>query len=576
MIDISSVSASESTAKMSNHYTRWFAAGLIVFFLLLYIFPIGVRPLTIPDETRYAEIPREMLSTGDWVVPRYNGLRYFEKPPLGYWLNAASIAVFGNNAFAVRLPGALAAGLTALLIFAFANRSFGNRQIGFYAALIYLSFLAVYAVASVAVLDGFLALFLTGGILGFYLAAQSTSTREALLYWVGSGICLGMAFLAKGFLALAIPVIVMAPWMLWQGRWRTLFTNGWLVVLVALLVALPWSLLVHGRESDFWHYFFWVEHVQRFSAEDAQHKAPFYYYLMLLPALAFPWLTLAPAAWFGLKGRDRPTEESGLFRFLWIWMLVPFIFFSISSGKLATYILPCFAPFAIITAVGLYRYSQQPATRAFNVGMLMNLGLVALLLIALVVVQSFGVSRRPAYAVDEQFSYGIVVVSFIVVLVLGLLSYRSKQLSIRLGAIALGILPLMFIGHLALPDQVLKRKSPVILLQQHIEKIPADAIVIADSYVIGEVAWGLRRQDIYLTSPGEFSYGLEYPDAAHRLLDAASFNELMQQNRRERVIVMVCSEGCDKRLLKETPPDVEKYSYGIFDLLIFPRLENGS
>jgi len=576
MTDYSSVSPDESSARMDNRYARWLAAGLIVFFVLLYIFPLGVRPLTIPDETRYAEIPREMLSTGDWVVPRYNGLRYFEKPPLGYWLNAVSIAVFGENAFAVRLPGALAAGLTALLIFAFTNRSFGNRQIGFYAALIYLSFLVVYAVASIAVLDGFLALFLTGGILTFYLAAQSARTREALLYWVGSGICLGMAFLAKGFLALAIPVIVMAPWMLWQGRWRTLFTYGWLVVFVALLVALPWSLLVHGRESDFWHYFFWVEHVQRFSAENAQHKEPFYYYLMLLPGLAFPWLTMAFAAWFGFKGRDRQIEEDGLFRFLWIWMLAPFIFFSISSGKLATYILPCFAPFAVLTAVGLYRYSQQQTTRAFNVGMLINFGLVALLFIALVAVQSFGVGHRPAYDVHEQFSYGIVILSFIAVLVLGFLSYRSKHLEIRLSGIALCILPLMVIGHLALPDQVLKRKSPVILLQQHMEKIPGDAIVIADAYVIGEVAWGLQREDIYLTSRGEFRYGLEYPDSSHRLLNAASFNELLQQNRRERVVVMVCSEGCDKRLLKETPPDVEQYSYGIFDLLIFPKLENGS
>ncbi|WP_455220395.1 phospholipid carrier-dependent glycosyltransferase [Kaarinaea lacus] len=576
MTDHSSMSSAESsTARMDDRSARWFAIGLIAFFILLFIFPLGVRPLTIPDETRYAEIPREMLSTGDWVVPRYNGLRYFEKPPLGYWLNAVSIAVFGDNAFAVRLPGALSAGLTALLIFAFASRSLGNRQIALYATLIYLSFLAVYAVASIAVLDGFLTFFLTGGILAFYLAAQATRTREALLYWTASGVCLGLAFLAKGFLALAIPVIVMAPWMLWQGRWRTLFSYGWLVVLVALLVALPWSILVHGRESDFWHYFFWIEHVQRFSAEDAQHKEPFYYYLMLLPGLAFPWLTMAPAAWFGLRGRDIHAEEKALFRFLWIWLLAPFLFFSVSSGKLATYILPCFPPFAILTAIGLYSYSQYHKTRAFNIGMMVNLGLIALVFIVLVAVQSFGLGRA-AYAEDEWFSYVIVILSFIAVLIVGYLSYQSKQVEIRIGGIALSILPLMFVGHLALPDQVLKRKSPVVLLQQHIEKIPADAVVIADSYVIGEVAWGLKRQDIYLTSPGEFRYGLVYPDAAHRLLNATSFNELLQQNRKNRVIAMICSEGCDKRLLKETPPDVEKYNYGIFDLLIFPKLNNGS
>ncbi|WP_455207487.1 phospholipid carrier-dependent glycosyltransferase [Kaarinaea lacus] len=559
-----------STAQVHDRSARWFAAGVIAFFVLLYILPLGVRPLTIPDESRYAEIPREILSTGDWVVPRYNGLRYFEKPPMGYWLNAVSLAVFGENAFAARLPGALSAGFTALLIFLFASRSLGSRQIALYATLVYISFLAVYAVGTISVLDNFLALFLTGGILAFYLAEQATQKKQALLLWIASGISLGLAFLAKGFLALAIPVIVMAPWMLWQGKWRALFSYGWLVVLVALLVALPWALLVHNRESDFWHYFFWVEHVQRFSAEDAQHKAPFYYYLTILPAVAFPWFTLIPAAFSGLKDRVRQVNDTPLFRFLWIWLLAPFLFFSVSSGKLATYILPCFPPLAILIAVGLHRYLQRPYQRLFNAGVLINLGIMALVFVALAVVQNFGVGRA-AYAEDELISYVMVMLSLIAVLVVGLLRFKSKQAEIYIASIALCILPLMFIGHLGFPEQVLKRKSPELLIQQHVEQIPADAIVIADSYVIGAVAWTLKRQDIYLTSPGEFSYGLEYPDAAHRLLNFASFTELLQQNRKVRKIVMICSEGCDKRLLKETPPDVEKYSYGIFDLLIFPK-----
>ncbi len=91
-------------------------------FLVLYVLPLGVRPLVIPDEARYAEIPREMLASGDWIVPRLNGLRYFEKPPLGYWLNAAAIWLFGENAFAIRFPSAVAAGLTAVLLFVWARR----------------------------------------------------------------------------------------------------------------------------------------------------------------------------------------------------------------------------------------------------------------------------------------------------------------------------------------------------------------------------------------------------------------------------------------------------------------------
>ena len=89
---------------------------IICLFLLIYVLPLGSRPMVVPDESRYSEIPREMVASGDWVVPRLNGLRYFEKPVLGYWLVAASIKLFGENAFATRLPSALAAGLSALLV----------------------------------------------------------------------------------------------------------------------------------------------------------------------------------------------------------------------------------------------------------------------------------------------------------------------------------------------------------------------------------------------------------------------------------------------------------------------------
>lgn len=90
---------------------------LSLFFLIAYILPLGARDLLVPDETRYAEIPREMIVGGDWVVPHLNGLRYFEKPPLGYWVHAGSILLFGENNFAVRLPSAMAVGLSALLIY---------------------------------------------------------------------------------------------------------------------------------------------------------------------------------------------------------------------------------------------------------------------------------------------------------------------------------------------------------------------------------------------------------------------------------------------------------------------------
>ena len=268
--------------------------GVIVFYILVYLLPLDLRPLTIPDETRYAEIPYEMLISGDWVTPRLNGLRYFEKPPLGYWLNAISISALGQNNFAVRLATALAAGGTAWLLYLFSLKFFANRRTAILTSFVYLTFLVVFLVGTHATLDTLFTLFLTAGIMGYVLATLEQESSRARLYWLGCGVSLGCAFLTKGFIAFAVPVVVLVPWLIWQRQWRALLVKGWVVVIIAVAVVLPWAILVHFREADFWHYFFWVEHIQRFTADNAQHKEPFYYFMLWFPVMVFPWLALLP------------------------------------------------------------------------------------------------------------------------------------------------------------------------------------------------------------------------------------------------------------------------------------------
>ncbi len=566
------ISTATPTADRSS---RWLAAAIIILYLLLYLLPLGVRPLLIPDETRYAEIPREILSRGDWVVPHYDGLRYFEKPPLGYWLNAGSIAILGENTFAARLPSALAAGLTTLLVFLFARSSLRSQRLALYAALIHLSFFEVYLVGTFSVLDNFLSLFLSTGIVSFYMAARAAPGRRALLYWIISGLSLGLAFLTKGFLALAIPVIVLVPWMLWQRKWRSLFSYGWLAVLIAALVAMPWAILIHARESDFWHYFFWVEHIHRFSSSHAQHKAPFYYFLVALPLLAFPWLSFAPAAISGLKEKSHNSDQTALFRFLWLWLLLPIGFFSASNGKLATYILPCFPPMAVLMAAGLQQYLRRPSIRLFNMGLLLNFIFFAIALITLVVIQSV-YTRYAIYHSDEWCSYLAVMLSLIAVLIAGVIAFKSKHTHTIIMSIALSFVPLLLIAHLAFPDRASAHKSPGVLIQQHSAQIPANAIVIADSYVIGAVSWTLHRNDIYLISPGELEYGLQYPDAKHRLLRPDDLSALLLKNQYTHPVAMVCSDGCADGMVPQLPADAVRYSYGIFDLWLIPALNDTS
>ncbi len=156
--------------------------ALFAIFLFIYIAGLGSRPMTIPDEARYGEIPREMLSSDDWVVPHLNGLMYFEKPVFGYWVNALSIHVFGRNPFALRLPSDLSVLLSALMIFLLVRGELPGRPESFLAAAIFLTSPLVLTIGQIALLDSLLSMLITGAMVCFFLAhSAQTPTRKNFL-----------------------------------------------------------------------------------------------------------------------------------------------------------------------------------------------------------------------------------------------------------------------------------------------------------------------------------------------------------------------------------------------------------
>ncbi|MCJ7810568.1 MAG: phospholipid carrier-dependent glycosyltransferase, partial [Desulfobulbaceae bacterium] len=151
--------------------------ALFVLFVLSYILPLGYRPLAIPDEARYGEIPREMLASGDWVVPHLNGLKYFEKPVFGYWANAVSIVVFGENAFALRLTSALSVMISALMIFLLVRRFSPRAPASALAPAIFLTCPLVLAIGHITILDSLLSMLLTGALVCFFFAHMAENMR---------------------------------------------------------------------------------------------------------------------------------------------------------------------------------------------------------------------------------------------------------------------------------------------------------------------------------------------------------------------------------------------------------------
>lgn len=521
-----------------------YALLLLCFFLFAYIIPLGLPDLLEPDETRYAEIPREMIAGGDWIVPHLNGLRYFEKPALGYWVHAGSILLFGKNNFAVRLPSAMSVGVSALLIFLLVNNTSRNREEGHgfsatLAALVYLSSLEVFAVGNVAVLDSLLSLFLAATIIFFYFASEAQpGSRRETGYLLLSGMACGLAFLTKGFPAFAVPALALGPYLVWQRRYSDLLRMSWLPIVTAVVVALPWGILIHLREPDFWQFFIWNEHIRRFMADNAQHKESFWFFFMAAPGMFFPWAFLAPAAVPGIKDRlNEQTPRGRLIRLSICWLVLPFFFFSFSNGKLLTYILPCFPPFAVLMAFGLLHVLKKEVRGIlFRGGIVASLTLSALILLAFLYIEFFGYHGVRTYSLPWKTMMAVDGFLFYILLCIWALR-TSKQ---KGKALVFGMAPvfLFFVAHFIIPDQTKESKFPGPLMEKYRKDIGENAIIISDEETVRAACWYLQRSDVYLLGEaGELDYGLSYKDAEGRLLDMRSAVDLINRNRGKAAVV---------------------------------------
>ena len=434
-------------------------------------------------------------------------------------------------------------GLSALLIFWLAGRGMekddaGGSGIPGLAAIVFLSCFEVFGVGNTAVLDNLFALFLTAAIIAFYRATEMPRGAPGEKGWlVLAGLAAGMAFLTKGFLAFAVPVLVLAAYLIWQRRGRDIFRMGWLPVLVAVAVALPWSVAIGLREPNFWHFFIWNEHIRRFIGNSAQHKASIGYFFMIAPAMFMPWTFLAPAAVTGLRGAAGAGEKQRrLIRLCVCWLVLPFIFFSIAKGKLLTYILPCFPPFAILMAIGSIHVLRQGHRRWVQWGIAGAAGLFAFVLAAFLFIQVGGYAgMRPFH----QPWKGMLVVSGFLALVLSCVAaLRHRQETKKVILFAVSPMLLFFIAHFALPDQLLAEKAPGQLLGRCQADIPQDAVVVTDEDSVRAICWYLKRSDLHVIGgAGELDYGLTYPDAGGCLLSREALHALTAPDRGKLVLI---------------------------------------
>ncbi|MBD2815079.1 lipid IV(A) 4-amino-4-deoxy-L-arabinosyltransferase [Xenorhabdus sp. Flor] len=551
---------------MSNTWTSRAGAVLMaLFFIFTYLIPLNSRLLWQPDETRYAEISREMLQRGDWIVPYFLDIRYFEKPVAGYWINNISQWIFGDNNFAVRFGAVFSIIISAFLLYRLAMMMWQSRQTAFIASLIYISMFIVFSVGTYSVLDPMFSLWITAGIVSCYWALKASSYRERIWAWSVLGITCGMAFLTKGFLALALPVIAMIPITIYQKRFLEMVRFGPLAIICAVLISSPWVIAIASREPDYWRYFFWVEHIQRFASDHAQHSAPFWYYLPILILGVIPWLGLLPGAL--LKSWQEKKNHPEMF-FLFCWFFVPLLFFSISKGKLPTYILPFIGPLALMMAKYAVDNMKNGNMKALKLNGLINvfIGLIAILALVFLEVAS----SRPFYQPHEWLKWVIGLFTF------GFWGIVGYFCFIRNGkhwqwAAACSIVLSLSIGS-ALPDKTIDSKLPQNFIRQNEKELAESKYILSASVGLGAaVAWELKRSDIDLfQNKGELKYGLNYPDSRNRYITQEQFPSWLASARKEGQVAIVFLLPT-KGMLPELPkPDLIQRKYR-FVLVIYKK-----
>ena len=439
------------------------AAALWLVLAVIWFGTLGIRPLYKADESRYGEISREMVASGDWITPRLNGFKYFEKPPLQYWATAALFELLGEHDWVARLWTALIGFAGIAMVLYAGNRLFGP-PIGRYAAAVLATSPLYILLGQVNTLDMSVSFFLSAAIFAFVLG-------HMLVFWAACA----LAVLSKGLIGIVLPGGALFFYMLAKRDWgliRRLRIPAGLTLF--LLITAPWFVAVSAANTEFAHFFFVQEHFERFTTQMHHRVHPAWYFIAVLAAGMAPWLVpLGTAAWRALHERTRAEL------LLWCWALVVFVFFSASGSKLPPYILPIFPALAVLAARAL-------TARV----LLVQTGLVFIASLG----AAYGAHRfgaGGAYATYAQWLVAAALICAAVVAAAHVMAHKAR-VAAAVVALAAGALVATQLGigaHRTIADRF-SVASTVATLG---ERPPADVPVFAVDMYDHTLPWNLRR-----------------------------------------------------------------------------------
>lgn len=335
---------------------------------------LGDRALMVPDEGRYAEIPREMVASGDYLAPHLANLKYFEKPPLAYWITALPIKLFGITEWSLRLPIALLGLIGCLFVYLLALELY-NRRTALLSALILATSPLYCMMAHVLTPDMPLTVFLTIALGCFIMGTRKPPGSARLWCFLGLYIFAALATLTKGLIGFLLPGFLIFVWILCCNQWRAL-PSYYLVrgTLVFLLIAVPWHVMIQLNHPEFFHYYFVEQHWLRYFTSYAERGKPIWFLAAVVLIGFFPWWCfLLGSLRYSVQGYSRETL------FLGLWALLIFLFFGASNSQLLAYVLPVMPPLAILTA----RYLDLTWRKSFKAGLTVLMVSLSLIMIPL-------------------------------------------------------------------------------------------------------------------------------------------------------------------------------------------------
>ncbi|MBF0528017.1 MAG: glycosyltransferase family 39 protein [Deltaproteobacteria bacterium] len=367
----------------------WFFVMVIAAFQLFW--GLGEVPFIDRDEGEYATVAQSMIQRDDYVIPHVNGRPYYEKPALYFWLMTGSFALFGQNEAAARLPSALAGLVLAGIMGWFGTRR-GGRVFGLLSALFTITSLLMALLARVALMDMLLTLWVSMTLIFFFEGYIACSGRDSRFFW-SAWAAMGLAFLTKGPVGVAVPVLVVLGLTIWNGNlWPTILRSQIpLGLLIFTAIAGPWYGLAFMREGqNFWQGFFVSQNISRFTDVLLGHGAPLWFYLPVLIIGWWPWSIFAiPRTYKAVTaGRESRKNDPDLALdfFLASWLLGALLLFSLAQTKQPNYILPAGPPLIMLAARWWTDHlSAKPSGRsngwgiaAAILGLVLAVGLMAL------------------------------------------------------------------------------------------------------------------------------------------------------------------------------------------------------